>query len=419
MQRRLNDFCTDRREGLHGRCACGENALASNSKRRTWCQATVGARVLSAEQSRGTIAVVLAGCAGNTNSANGDPGAQSLSGGETCQSIRTNLNKLDREGRALAGRTAELWQEARRATEGQGRSLQSAARQIPWSPLPRVARAHLIGSAAQASVSNGTGAFALPGVSAHELATDYDVIVIGGGPGGYVAAIRAAQLGLRTAVVEQAHLGGICLNWGCIPTKALLRSAEIFHTVGEAASFGVVVPGPPTIDLKVMVERSRSVARAQHRRRLLLKKNGVDVIWGTAKLLGAGAIEVAAPVKTGRQNGAPKDARAPALQGRSTSSSQQVPGRAHCPAWSRTASASGPTSRPCFRRRCRTRYSLSAPARSASSSPLSTARSVRGDGGRVAARDLARRGRRDRRAGAQGVREGRHSHHHRCQGRRG
>ena len=74
-------------------------------------------------------------------------------------------------------------------------------------------------------------------------ATDYDVIVIGGGPGGYVAAIRAAQLGLRTAVVEQAHLGGICLNWGCIPTKALLRSAEILHTVGEAAAFGVVAAG--------------------------------------------------------------------------------------------------------------------------------------------------------------------------------
>src|SRR6185437_11503852 len=91
--------------------------------------------------------------------------------------------------------------------------------------------------------------------------TIYDVMVIGGGPGGYVAAIRAAQLGLRTAVVEQAHLGGICLNWGCIPTKALLRSAEIFHTVGEAASFGVVTQAPPNLDLKAVVARSRSVAR--------------------------------------------------------------------------------------------------------------------------------------------------------------
>jgi dihydrolipoamide dehydrogenase len=142
--------------------------------------------------------------------------------------------------------------------------------------------------------------------------TDYDVIVIGGGPGGYVAAIRAAQLGLRTAVVEQAYLGGICLNWGCIPTKALLRSAEIFHAVGEAAGFGVVVPGPPTIDLKVMVERSRSVARELNTGvGFLLKKNGVDVIWGTAKLRGRGEVDVATPKSANERANPepPKDAR--------------------------------------------------------------------------------------------------------------
>jgi dihydrolipoamide dehydrogenase len=141
--------------------------------------------------------------------------------------------------------------------------------------------------------------------------SDYDVIVIGAGPGGYVAAIRAAQLGLRTAVVERAHLGGICLNWGCIPTKALLRSGEIFHEVGEAASFGVVVPGKPSIDLKVMVERSRKVsAELNAGVGFLLKKNGVDVIWGAAKLKGNGIIEVTKPEPTGRTDpGAPKDAR--------------------------------------------------------------------------------------------------------------
>jgi dihydrolipoamide dehydrogenase len=134
-------------------------------------------------------------------------------------------------------------------------------------------------------------------------ATGYDVIVIGAGPGGYVAAIRAAQLGLRTAVVEHAHLGGICLNWGCIPTKALLRSAEILHEVGEAATFGVILPGAPKLDLKVMLERSRSVARELSSGvGFLLKKNGVDVIWGTAKLLGGGAIDVVAPATTGRKN---------------------------------------------------------------------------------------------------------------------
>jgi dihydrolipoamide dehydrogenase len=142
---------------------------------------------------------------------------------------------------------------------------------------------------------------------------DYDVIVIGGGPGGYVAAIRSAQLGLRTAVVEQAHLGGICLNWGCIPTKALLRSAEVFHTVGEAASFGVVTAGAPSIDLKAMVGRSREVARELNTGvGFLLKKNGVDIIWGTATLRTAGEIAVAEPARGGRANpGPPKDARGP------------------------------------------------------------------------------------------------------------
>ena len=142
--------------------------------------------------------------------------------------------------------------------------------------------------------------------------TDYDIIVIGAGPGGYVAAIRAAQLGMRTAVIEQAHLGGICLNWGCIPTKALLRSAEIVHEVGEAASFGVVTQGPPTLDLKVMVARSRTVARELNTGvGFLLKKNGVDVIWGTAKLRGRGEIDVVSPNSASerRNSEPPKDAR--------------------------------------------------------------------------------------------------------------
>jgi len=143
--------------------------------------------------------------------------------------------------------------------------------------------------------------------------TEYDVIIIGAGPGGYVAAIRAAQLGLRTAVIERAHLGGICLNWGCIPTKALLRSGEIFHEVGEAGAFGVRVPGAPSVDLPVMVERSRAVSRELNAGvGFLLKKNGVDVIWGNAVLRGDGVVEVSAPGDTGRKNPEPpKDARGP------------------------------------------------------------------------------------------------------------
>ena len=87
----------------------------------------------------------------------------------------------------------------------------------------------------------------------------YDIIIIGAGPGGYVTAIRAAQLGFKTAIVEREHLGGICLNWGCIPTKALLRSADVFRLVKRAASFGVQVD-EPTVNVPEMINRSRQVA---------------------------------------------------------------------------------------------------------------------------------------------------------------
>ena len=87
--------------------------------------------------------------------------------------------------------------------------------------------------------------------------TQFDLIVLGGGPGGYVAAIRAAQLGMRAAVVEREHLGGICLNWGCIPTKALLRSAEILHYGQHAKDYGLVLEGTFKADLEAIVKRSR------------------------------------------------------------------------------------------------------------------------------------------------------------------
>jgi dihydrolipoamide dehydrogenase len=142
----------------------------------------------------------------------------------------------------------------------------------------------------------------------------YDVIVVGAGPGGYVAAIRAAQLGLRTAVVERAFLGGICLNWGCIPTKALLRSAEILHEIETARSFGIAVDGAARVELPAVVERSRTVAgELATGVGFLLKKNGVDVIWGEAQLKGAGAIEVTAAKSklNTRDHAPPKDARGP------------------------------------------------------------------------------------------------------------
>ena len=120
----------------------------------------------------------------------------------------------------------------------------------------------------------------------------FDLLVIGGGPGGYVAAIRAAQLGMKTALVEKAQLGGVCLNWGCIPTKALLRSADVLRMVRGAAQFGVKAQ-PPEADLPAMVARSRAVA-AQLNKGVtgLLKKNGVQVFTGHARLQGEGAVAV-------------------------------------------------------------------------------------------------------------------------------
>jgi len=121
----------------------------------------------------------------------------------------------------------------------------------------------------------------------------YDILVIGGGPGGYVAAIRAAQLGFKTAVVEREHLGGICLNWGCIPTKALLRSAEIFQYLNHAKDFGLTVEGKIGFDPAAVVKRSRAVsAQLNNGVGFLLKKNKVDVIWGEARITKAGEVLV-------------------------------------------------------------------------------------------------------------------------------
>ncbi len=122
--------------------------------------------------------------------------------------------------------------------------------------------------------------------------TNFDVVIIGAGPGGYVTAIRAAQLGMKVCVVEKKHIGGICLNWGCIPTKALLRSAEIYTYMKNAASYGLSATGV-NFDLQKIVDRSRGVAKqlsggVGH----LLKKNKVTVIDGEAKLDGPGKVSV-------------------------------------------------------------------------------------------------------------------------------
>jgi dihydrolipoamide dehydrogenase len=124
------------------------------------------------------------------------------------------------------------------------------------------------------------------------VALNYDVVIIGSGPGGYVTAIRAAQLGFKTAVVEREHLGGICLNWGCIPTKALLRTAEIYRNIQNAEEFGIKVQGLE-FDFQKVIERSRGISQQLSTGvGYLLKKNKVDVIIGHARLAGKGRVVV-------------------------------------------------------------------------------------------------------------------------------
>jgi dihydrolipoamide dehydrogenase len=122
---------------------------------------------------------------------------------------------------------------------------------------------------------------------------NYDVIVIGSGPGGYVAAIRASQLGLKTAVVEKAELGGVCLNWGCIPTKALLKSAQVFNYISHASDYGIEIKGEAKPDFGGMIKRSRDIADGMSKGiQFLFKKNKIEHIQGTGKLKPGKKIDV-------------------------------------------------------------------------------------------------------------------------------
>jgi len=136
----------------------------------------------------------------------------------------------------------------------------------------------------------------------------FDLIVIGSGPGGYVAAIRASQLGMKTAIVEREHLGGICLNWGCIPTKALLRSAEVYELFGRAGDFGLSADNV-RFDAKAIVQRSRDVSQRLNRGVAgLLKKNNVAVIAGEATIIAPGRVRVS---ESARRSGRPQSASLP------------------------------------------------------------------------------------------------------------
>jgi dihydrolipoamide dehydrogenase len=143
--------------------------------------------------------------------------------------------------------------------------------------------------------------------------TAFDLLIIGSGPGGYVTAIRAAQLGFKVAIVEREHLGGICLNWGCIPTKALLRSAEIYHYMKHAKAYGLAAENV-SLDAAAIVARSRGVSgRLNMGVNGLLKKNKVTIIWGEAKLTRPGEVIVSASTKAPMQpqHPAPKGALGP------------------------------------------------------------------------------------------------------------
>ena len=120
----------------------------------------------------------------------------------------------------------------------------------------------------------------------------FDLIIIGSGPGGYVAAIRASQLGLKVAVIERESLGGICLNWGCIPTKALLKSAQVFEYLNHASDYGISVK-EVSADFGAMIKRSRGVADGMSKGvQFLMKKNKITVINGNAQLLRGKVVEV-------------------------------------------------------------------------------------------------------------------------------
>ena len=123
-------------------------------------------------------------------------------------------------------------------------------------------------------------------------ANTFDIIIVGGGPGGYVTAIRSSQLGFRTCLVEKQHLGGICLNWGCIPTKALMKNAEVFELVKNANKYGITV-GDVTVNWKKMIKRSRDVAKRLSKGvEYLIKKNKIDYIPAYGRLTDNSTVEI-------------------------------------------------------------------------------------------------------------------------------
>ena len=242
----------------------------------------------------------------------------------------------------------------------------------------------------------------------------FDIIIIGAGPGGYVAAIRASQLGFKTAIVERDYLGGICLNWGCIPTKALLRSAEIFHYLQHAKDYGLTRrEASASMPRRWWSARARWPARLNGGVGFLMKKNKIAVIWGEATIEAPGKV-----VASRRPSSeAPKGALG----------ARHLPGQAHHHRHRRAAARAA-------RHRARREAGLDLLRGDGAAGDAEVAAGGRlgrhrhrvrlvlphagrgGDGGRGAAADPARRGRRDRRLRAQELREAGHQDPDRRQG---
>ena len=160
------------------------------------------------------------------------------------------------------------------------------------------------------------------------MAQEFDVIVIGGGPGGYVAAIKASQLGMSTAIVEKDKLGGVCLNWGCIPSKALLKSAEVMNLVKRSDDFGIKIENF-SVDITKIVSRSRQAAVKMSKGvEYLIRHNKIQLFEGTGKLKSNSAVEISCRGKRERQ------------YQENTSSLRPEDVRSHCPVWNLTGKRS-------------------------------------------------------------------------------
>ena len=279
------------------------------------------ARKISAGLAVGLVLAALAGCA-DTALVAIQARSRLLRGSHAAPSGRNSTRST--AGEPNPSRGSDGGQEAGASRAGRSRQVQPASEPVPRRALPRLSGAARLARSGAIPLQwckapvPWSGAFCI-WIDAQDVRTmaeqNFDIIIIGAGPGGYVTAIRAAQLGFKTAVVERDFLGGICLNWGCIPTKALLRSAEIFHYMQHAKDYGLSAENVGFDPRRSSSARARSPARMNNGVGFLLKKNKVDPDLGRGDDRRARA---SSTVKAGAERGAEGRARP-----------RQLPGQAH------------------------------------------------------------------------------------------